>query len=72
MPTYPFICPSCGHSEDIVLRMDKRDSLRDCANCGNMMQRKMATGMMVQWKGRWRDGWRNKEGHQDGLGPYGE
>jgi putative FmdB family regulatory protein len=72
MPAYPFSCKVCGHAEDFVHKMDERDAPHQCPKCGNMLQRKMATGMMVQWKGRWRDQWRNAEGFQDGLGIYGE
>ena len=73
MPTYPFVCPE-GHSMDVMLRMDDRDSPQECAMCGKMMQRRVATGMgFTMWGGRWRDQWRDgPDGYDDGLGPQAE
>jgi putative FmdB family regulatory protein len=73
IPTYPFACEEHG-STDIMLRMDDRDSPQRCAECGNIMTRKMATGMaFTVWGGRWRDQWRDgPDGYDDGLGPQAE
>ena len=71
MPSYPFACPN-GHTKDIVLPMNERDSLQQC-KCGEYMFREMATGMAVIWQGRWHDQWRDKPGGEnDGLGPLAE
>ena len=75
MPEYPFVCAN-GHNQNIVLRMDDRDSPQQCA-CGKAMRRQMATGMsFTLWADRWRDQWRDspreRGGISDGLGPQAE
>ena len=73
MPTYPFGCEICGNKEDVVRKMDQRDDPLQCGACGHMMKRMIAAGLpFTMWGGRWRDQWRDKEGHDDGLGPYAE
>ena len=72
---YPFVCPN-GHSMDVMLRMADRNSPQQCAICGELLQRKIATGMAVIWSGVWRDQWRDspldRGGLDDGLGPQAE
>ena len=41
MPSYPFECQKCGHTEDMVLAIDDRDTPQKCSECTHTMERQM-------------------------------
>lgn len=46
MPMYPFAC-ECGHTEDRLVAMDKRDTVRPkCPDCGKRLKRQMTTASL--------------------------
>jgi len=46
MPAYPYVCPNCDHSFDVIKRMKFIDSTEKCRKCGTHLDknhRKIAT-----------------------------
>ena len=39
MPLYDFVCPDCGHKEEIYKSISDRNSVEECENCGEELDR---------------------------------
>ena len=51
MPTYEYVCKSCGHEFEVFQSMTE-NSKRKCPECGkNTLERKIGTGAAVLFKG---------------------
>lgn len=59
-PMYNFSCLNCDYEDEIYLHMNQRNTIRNCPKCIHILQRKIGTGKLLNFKGK---GW-TKEGIQ--------
>jgi len=53
MPRYDYSCPKCGHTHEISVKAEWRDTLKlECPVDGTRLERKPSAGMAVLWGGK--------------------
>ncbi|MFA5808747.1 MAG: zinc ribbon domain-containing protein [Thermoleophilia bacterium] len=68
MPRYDYSCPKCGHTHEINVRAEWRDTLKlECPVDGTRLERAPAAGMAVVWGGKFQSPSIKKTG-RDGDG----
>lgn len=50
MPTYDYVCDSCGHEFELVQKMTDKPRKR-CPRCGSAVRRRIGAGSGVLFKG---------------------
>ena len=51
MPTYDYLCESCGYKFEKFQKMND-DPLKECPKCGKVVKRLIGTGMGIIFKGK--------------------
>ena len=50
MPTYEYVCDSCGHDFEAVQKMSD-PALQSCPECGKSIRRVLSGGLGISFKG---------------------
>ena len=52
MPNYQFLCENCNYTEEARLLISKRNNIRNCPKCGNILTRLIGSGSGIIFKGK--------------------